>query len=119
MAFVPNPASTGTTAADASDQYYVMMSDTELDDASDVYEYMEDSKLISSVTPHGKKLPLRPGNPTQPLAVPLKRLKNWKDSGVRSLGNSPVTPARKGDSHRLPCSDWRKDRSMPGRGIDG
>ena len=116
MAFVPSHVSTGSTAAGASDQY---VGDTELDDASDVYEYMEDSKLLSSVTPRGTKLPLHPGNPTQPLAVPLKRLKNWKDSGVRSLGNSPVTPARKGDSHRLPCSDWQKGRSMPGRGIDG
>ena len=95
------------------------MGDAQSVDESDIYEYMPGSKTASSVTPHGKKLPLDPGSPAQPIAVPCKDWKTQKNSRVACLGNASVTPARMGDSHQLSCLGWQKLRSVPGRGING
>ena len=115
----PSPTFTGSMAARDSCHYSFLTSDTESDDESD-YEYMEGSNVTSPVTPHcQEQQPLYPGSTTQPLAVPYECQKNQKISRAASLRNSPVTPARRGDSHQLPCLDRQKLRSMQDRGIDG
>ena len=119
VAFEPSPTFTGSMAAGDSCHYNFLTNDTESDGESD-YEYMEGSKVTSPVTPHCQEQePLYPGSTTQPLAVPCECQMKQKISRAASLRNSPVTPARMGDSHQLPCLDRQKLRSMQDRGIDG
>lgn len=92
-----------------------VLASSDHDDESDVYVFMEAPKLTTGA-PHGKKLSPYHGNPTQPLAVPCKYL---KDGGVASLGYPPVTSARTEENHHSSRSNSQKLQSKQDRGING
>ena len=118
VTFAPHHESTDGMEVSVSDDHYLYTNDTESDEDSDGYEYME---YIKRNTPRGKKHSRYPGSLTQPLDVPSGPWKYRTDSGVASLGSSPVFPAhavRKQHSFQSPLSGWHMHGSMEGRRKD-
>ena len=69
--------------------------------------------------PQGKKQPLHPGSPPQPLAV-VGQNQKYSKSGVARLGHHPVMQAGKQHSQHPTSSDWQKHSSLQDKsqGID-
>ena len=110
VVFVNPHSLTDETTPSTSHQYYNMTGKTEPVEESGDYVYMD-----PPTPPQGKKQPLHPGRPLQPLTA----LSQFPKSGAANLGKSPVMQAGKQHSDHSTSSGWQKHSSMQGRGIDG
>ena len=96
VAFVPSPVFTGSTAASAHGR---CVGGTMSEDMNDIYEYMNDSKLSTSVATCSEQLP-QPSQPSPPCASALPgHSTKTKPKGLPSTANHLTQPVSTRTQH--------------------